>query len=192
MQSRRNGSGLMGDACGNQAESITHATTQSVAHGDQGDSPRHIGSPSQSGLCGAARTTSSGAGKDGLPSIIQSVGLLPKITLDWPSQPCWPNRQKHWQNTRESRGVQKEAAYYTARALKWRKPYRDPRGVHLSLTFCAPSKRRYDLDNALAAMKGAIDGLSACLGVDDSLFSYTLRRGDPSKDGGVIVEASIT
>ncbi|RMC33744.1 hypothetical protein [Paracoccus alkanivorans] len=116
---------------------------------------------------------------------------LPQIKLDWPSQPCWPNRKANWRDNRASRSIQKDAAFYTAIGKGWQKPGPHVRGVHLSLTFCAPSQRRFDLDNALAAMKGAIDGLSACLGVDDSRFTYTLRRGDPSRDGGVIVVAEV-
>lgn len=41
------------------------------------------------------------------------------------------------------------------------------------------------------AIVGDVDGLSVCLDVDDSLFSYTLRRGDKSKAGGVIIDAEI-
>lgn len=33
--------------------------------------------------------------------------------------------------------------------------------------------------------------LSSLLGVDDSLFSYTIQRGEKCKNGGVIVEADL-
>lgn len=117
--------------------------------------------------------------------------ILPRIQLDWPAQPLWPNRQKHWRTTRAAQGVHRDAAFYTAKAAGWSRPIFPVHGLHLDLTFCAPSARRYDLDNALAAMKAAIDGLARCIKVDDSLFSYSLQRGEKSKNGGVIVVAEV-
>ena len=42
--------------------------------------------------------------------------------------------------------------------------------VHVQLDFYPPSKRRYDLDNAIAAMKSSLDGIADALSVDDSRF----------------------
>lgn len=58
----------------------------------------------------------------------------------------------------------------------------------LSLEFCPPTKRKFDRDNALAAMKGALDGLAQALEIDDSQFEpILLRRGQPTPGGVVIV-----
>ena len=115
-----------------------------------------------------------------------------QITLDWPSQPLWPNRKAHWTKNKTARDAQREAAFYLAKQAGLSKPPFGAYEVRVSMTFCGPSKTsRFDLDGALSAMKGAIDGLSACLGVDDSLFSYTLRRGEKCKSGAVLVTVEV-
>lgn len=115
-----------------------------------------------------------------------------QIALDWPSQPLWPNRKAHWTKNKTARDLQREAAFYLAKQAGLGKPPFGAHEVRVSMTFCGPTKTsRFDLDGALSAMKGAIDGLSACLSVDDSLFSYTLRRGEKCKNGAVLVTVEV-
>ena len=57
--------------------------------------------------------------------------------------------------------------------------------VRLTFLFCAPDSRRRDLDNMLASMKSAIDGIALALDMDDSKFSLVLARGAPVKGGQV-------
>ena len=117
---------------------------------------------------------------------------LARIGIAWPATPLWPNRRANWRRVHESRVIQKNEAFFVATAAGWAKPITPVHEVHLTLTFCGPSRTsRYDLDGAMSACKACVDGLSACLDVDDSLFSYTLRRGDKSKAGGVIIDAEI-
>lgn len=61
--------------------------------------------------------------------------------------------------------------------------------LHLSLTFYAPTRRAYDLDNALARMKSGLDGLADLLGVDDKHWSLSIQRGD-ALAGCVLVEVT--
>jgi crossover junction endodeoxyribonuclease RusA len=61
--------------------------------------------------------------------------------------------------------------------------------LHLTLTFYAPTKRPFDLDNALARCKAGLDGLRDVLGVDDSKWSLTIRKAD-TIGGFVRVEVS--
>jgi crossover junction endodeoxyribonuclease RusA len=56
--------------------------------------------------------------------------------------------------------------------------------LHLTLTFYAPTRRAFDLDNALARIKSGLDGLADVLGVDDSRWSLTIKKGD--KVGGFV------
>lgn len=117
---------------------------------------------------------------------------LARIGIAWPDTALFPNRKAHWAVNKRARDVQKREAYFVAQSAGWAKPNYHVHDVHLTLTFCPPSRTsRVDLDGCLSAAKGCIDGLSACLDVDDSLFSYTLRRGDKSKAGGVIIDAEI-
>ena len=65
--------------------------------------------------------------------------------------------------------------------------------ANVSLTFCPPSGRRYDLDNMLKRMKHGLDAVAEAIGVDDAEWrSMTLLRGEPCKAGGVIVEINTT
>ena len=50
--------------------------------------------------------------------------------------------------------------------------------LHLTLTFYAPTRRAFDLDNALARIKSGLDGLADVLGVDDSRWALTIKKGD--------------
>lgn len=55
--------------------------------------------------------------------------------------------------------------------------------VPLSLTFHASTNRSYDLDNALASCKAAIDGLANGLGINDRQFRpITIDRGAADKE----------
>ena len=118
--------------------------------------------------------------------------MTARINIAWPVRDLWKNRKAHWAVEKPARDAQKREAYFVATAAGWAKPVHPVHDVHLTMTFCAPTRTsRFDLDGALTACKGAIDGLSACLDVDDSLFSYTIRRGDKSKAGGVIIDAEI-
>jgi crossover junction endodeoxyribonuclease RusA len=63
-----------------------------------------------------------------------------------------------------------------------------PNANHLDIVFCPPDRRRRDLDNMLSSFKQGIDAIAETIGVDDSNFALTLRKGDPSPGGKVVVE----
>jgi len=54
----------------------------------------------------------------------------------------------------------------------------DAKALHLTLTFVPPTRRAYDLDNALARIKSGLDGVADVLQVDDRHWSLTIRKGD--------------
>ena len=51
-------------------------------------------------------------------------------------------------------------------------------GLHLTITFVPPTRRAFDLDNALARIKSGLDGLADVLKVDDKHWSLTIRKGE--------------
>jgi len=61
--------------------------------------------------------------------------------------------------------------------------------LHLTLTFYPPTRRAYDLDNALARIKAGLDGLADVLKVDDKHWTLTIRKGETV---GGFVEVEIT
>jgi crossover junction endodeoxyribonuclease RusA len=70
----------------------------------------------------------------------------------------------------------REACFLSAKEQGLEKMNSDT--LHLTLTFYAPTRRAFDLDNALARIKSGLDGLADVLGVDDSRWALTIKKGD--------------
>lgn len=110
-----------------------------------------------------------------------------EITLPWPPARLSPNARLHWASLAKAKKAYREACAVQAMAQGVRKIAADK--LHLTLTFFAPSRRAYDLDNALARMKSGLDGLADALGVDDKHWSLTIQKGE-GVGGFVRVEVS--
>jgi crossover junction endodeoxyribonuclease RusA len=98
------------------------------------------------------------------------------FTLPWPPAELSPNSRQHHMALARHKKAYREACAVTAKSQGAQKLTADT--LHLTLTFHAPTKRAYDLDNALARMKSGLDGLADVLGVDDSRWSLTIRKAD--------------
>lgn len=110
------------------------------------------------------------------------------VALPWPEPILWPNRGGAWWALAQARKEAKRAGFFAALEVG---PELFPGTGPLPLTvrFCPSTRRRFDTDNALAAMKGALDGVAQALQVDDSRFTpVTVHRGPVQKPGLVIVE----
>lgn len=112
---------------------------------------------------------------------------LLKITLPWPPKELSPNARVHWAKLAKVKKAYRAACTYQAM-------YQGARGIkadklHLSLVFYPPTRRAFDLDNALARMKSGLDGLADVLGVDDSRWSLSIARAE-TVGGMVMVEVS--
>lgn len=103
-----------------------------------------------------------------------------RIELPFPPRVLSPNVRKHWATKCKAK---QDYSWAVAAAL----PKEIPEGIHLDITFHPPSKRRFDLDNCLASLKPAIDILSKKWKIDDSIFTYTLRKGRQVKGGKVVI-----
>jgi crossover junction endodeoxyribonuclease RusA len=108
-----------------------------------------------------------------------------KITLPYPPPSLSPNARKHYMAKARAFKAYKNDCLW---ALKTE--VRLHEGIKWRLVFCPPSKRRRDIDNAIASFKAGIDALSAVTGVDDSKFELTFAWGEVVKGGAVIVEAA--
>lgn len=115
-----------------------------------------------------------------------------RVELPWPDPSLAPNRKngRHWGSVHAAKGNRlADARVLTLAAMRQAGYVPPPGALALTLTFCAPDRRRRDLDNLLAALKADFDGVAQALGVDDQLFDpLTLRRGEPVKGGRVVVE----
>ena len=99
-----------------------------------------------------------------------------QIELPWPPKELSPNARIHWAALARAKKAYRHACAVSARSQGLGRINAEK--LHLSLTFFAPTRRAYDLDNALARMKAGLDGLADVLGVDDKHWSLSIQRGD--------------
>jgi crossover junction endodeoxyribonuclease RusA len=110
------------------------------------------------------------------------------FTLPWPDSKLWPNRNmgKSWKFRQDEKVEARDEAYYLALEYKGCLPPAEHYTIRY--TFHAPTRRKYDLEGAHGAMKPAVDGIAAALGVDDYLFEPAIQeRGEPVKGGQVVI-----
>lgn len=113
---------------------------------------------------------------------------VPALTLPWPPTAMSPNAsgQGKWRTKNDAAQAYKRTCWAICLERNVRKI--DASTVEATIIFCPPSRRRYDLDNALARIKQGLDAIAEAIGVDDSKWrSITLERGETCKNGGVIV-----
>jgi crossover junction endodeoxyribonuclease RusA len=109
-----------------------------------------------------------------------------ELTLPWPPAKLSPNARAHWSVLARAKKAYREACYWTAWEQGARPINTKVDGLHLTLEFVPPSRRAYDLDNALARMKSGLDGVRDVLGVDDSRWSLTIKKAPPDVIGGFV------
>ena len=92
-------------------------------------------------------------------------GSVNKITLPYPAPALMPNRKngRHWASVQHAKVKARQEAFLLSGSLNYT-------GGGLKITFYTPDARKRDLDNLLAAMKPALDGMAKAIGVDDAQF----------------------
>lgn len=105
------------------------------------------------------------------------------ITLSWPHRHLSPNSRK---DRRQTAGIRK-AYRQEAWALAMNAKLDVGRNAHLDILFCPPDYRKRDLDNMLASIKSALDGIADATCRDDSGWQLTIRKGGVIKGGLVKV-----
>jgi len=110
--------------------------------------------------------------------------------LPWPYRELSPNARVHWAKRARFAELAKNEGYLRAYPLKMH-ARRDARFA-VTLTFHPKDKRRYDLDNLIASMKAACDGICLGLGIDDAQFaSVTGVWGERRKPAEVVVKLEV-
>lgn len=106
------------------------------------------------------------------------------ITLPWPDKALSPNARTHFHAKAKIAKVYREQAYWTAKAS----PLAMPRegNIALRIEFYPPDARKRDLDNMLASVKSAIDGIADAHAVNDLRFGFWIGRNPPVKGGKVV------
>ena len=113
---------------------------------------------------------------------------MSEIILPWPAPSLWPNSRVDRRKSSATRKAYRADGAKAVWAAGFRKLNWDQ--AHLRITFHPPCRRVRDLDNMLAAIKSALDGVSDAIGIDDSRWELSLRRG-PVVDGGAVHVALI-
>ena len=114
-----------------------------------------------------------------------------EVTLPWPAPQVFPNYRNgnHWRKSWKQVKKQRETAFILAAEQIGRQTVpRDRSGqwpVHLDIY--PPDNIKRDEDGMVGACKAAIDGLSAALRVDDSLFGITHTIHPPRRPDGAVV-----
>ena len=115
------------------------------------------------------------------------------LDLPWPPAELNPNRARglHWGARREASALYRRDCFLITRdmmnrALRIKAPVPSPlpTPVSATVTFWMPDRRRRDLDNLLAAMKPAWDGLvDAGLLADDNADQLSITLKPPEYAG---------
>ena len=99
------------------------------------------------------------------------------LILPWPPVGLSPNSRLHWAKLAKLKKQYRAACAWTAKSQGAQALPPDAR-LHLALTFTPPTRRAFDLDNALARMKSGLDGLADVLSVDDRHWSLSIDKGE--------------
>lgn len=108
--------------------------------------------------------------------------MIARVTLPWPPKELSPNARVHWSALARAKKAYRAACAMQAQHQGVRRLAAAK--LHVSLTFYPPSRRAFDLDNALARMKSGLDGLADVLGVDDKHWSLGIERAE--QIGGMV------
>ena len=112
------------------------------------------------------------------------------VRLPWPPAKSSPNgSQGDWRGKADAGRAYKDACWGACKEQRVQRM--DVDAVDVTITFCPPTARAYDLDNALAKFKRGGDAFATAIGVDDARWSsMTLERGLPMRGGAVFVTAT--
>ncbi len=103
----------------------------------------------------------------------------------WPDGKLSPNRNTHWRAKAPLKAKAKLDAFYLTKTYPM--PCFENNNIHLRIIFFPPTKRKYDVDNALAALKSTLDGIADAWNVNDRRFKpITIEMSDEVKKGGLV------
>lgn len=121
----------------------------------------------------------------------RGLGVLLVIAIDlpWPNKGLSPNARIHWRRkARISKDAKADAIWFSKEAGIRAGDPDIPQSLRVTVIFHPPDSRRRDLDNMLASLKPALDGVAFATGVDDSKWQIALRKEAPRKGGSVRIE----
>lgn len=115
-----------------------------------------------------------------------SVASPIRIELAWPVKSLSPNARVHYMTLHSAKKKAKDDAFWATRCVSGKLATDEKLDVRL--TFHPPVNRDRDMDNAIASMKAALDGVALALDVNDSQFNIAAEWGENVTRGMVVVE----
>jgi len=112
--------------------------------------------------------------------------MIGPIDIGYPPRDLSPNGRAHHMALHRAKKKQLEEAYWATKVVlprDW-----EHNGLPLTIAIAwhpVAGKAAPDRDNALASLKGALDGIAKALGVDDKLFRPVLTVADHKPAGAV-------
>lgn len=98
------------------------------------------------------------------------------LELPWPPKELSPNARVHWAKKTRITKAYRTTCAIVGFAHSLRAAITNPvDDIPLHMDFYPIDKRRRDLDNLIASMKAAQDGLADSMSIDDALFITTYR-----------------
>ena len=114
------------------------------------------------------------------------MGERKKFSIGWFDKKLSPNSRAHWRAKQTPKKEQKQAAWAWA-LHSGAPPIQDT--YHLQITFYPPTNAQRDLDNCLASIKAALDGIAEAWHVNDKQFRpITIDFGEKVKGGNITIE----
>jgi crossover junction endodeoxyribonuclease RusA len=107
-----------------------------------------------------------------------------EIFLPWPDCRLSPNGRHHWAQVARAKKAAKRTAYYTT--LEAGIGPIDADSILVRYSFYPPSRRAFDLDNMVASMKAAADGISKAIGIDDAKWNLAVSPHGPVEKNGMV------
>jgi crossover junction endodeoxyribonuclease RusA len=113
------------------------------------------------------------------------------LVVPWPPRSVSPNARAHWQIVRRARRECRQLGMLLALAAVGHAGLRRPslapgERIRLDVTLSPPRRGRYDVDNALAALKSTLDGVFDALEWDDAWVDEVLVRRGVMVPGGQV------
>ena len=108
------------------------------------------------------------------------------IELPWPDKRLSPNSRCHWREKSKAATEYRSYAFTEVIVKRLREALNGYQQA--SYTFHPPDRRKRDIDNCLAMMKAAQDGVCQALNIDDECIKRTiLEWGEVVKGGKVVL-----
>ena len=113
---------------------------------------------------------------------------MSEITLPWPDKALNPNSRNRWAKIKAKDEAKNEAWWCAFEVAHGWKHARGGAKYEASYKFYPPDRRHRDIDNCLAMMKPAQDGVCDYLEMDDEQIKRTvLEWGEVVKGGKVVL-----